>query len=54
MPISIRRVLRYRHHKPKNLAVVRINGDDIYLGRYDAPNSTPRMGDWTALQGDGS
>jgi integrase len=33
------RLPKYRHHKPKNLAVVRINGRDVYLGRYDSPES---------------
>jgi integrase len=30
---------KYRHYKPKNLAVVRIDGRDYYLGRYDSPES---------------
>jgi hypothetical protein len=30
---------KYRHYKPKNLAVVRSNGKDIYLGRYNSPES---------------
>jgi integrase len=30
---------KYRHYKPKNLAVVRIDGHDHYLGRYDSPES---------------
>jgi integrase len=29
----------YRHYKPKDLAVVRIDGKDIYLGKYDSPES---------------
>lgn len=29
----------YRHFKPKNLAVVRLNGHDEYLGKYDSPES---------------
>lgn len=29
----------YRHFKPKNLGVVRINGKDFYLGKYDSPES---------------
>src|SRR4051794_9681756 len=33
------RLPKYRHYKPKNLAVVRINGRDVYLGRYDSPES---------------
>jgi hypothetical protein len=30
---------KYRHYKPKGLAVVRIDGRDIYLGRYNSPES---------------
>ena len=26
---------KYRHFKPKNLGVVRIDGRDYYLGKYD-------------------
>ena len=33
------RTPKYRHYKPKNLGVVRINGHDQYLGRYDSPES---------------
>jgi integrase len=29
----------YRHHKPSHQAVVTIDGRDIYLGRYDSPES---------------
>ena len=30
---------KYRHHKARNLACVRISGKDIYLGRYGSPES---------------
>jgi integrase len=30
---------KYRHYKPKDLAVVRIDGRDHYLGPYDSPES---------------
>lgn len=30
---------QYRHYRPKNLGVVRIDGKDHYLGRYDSPES---------------
>jgi integrase len=30
---------KYRHYKPKNLAVVRIDGRDHYLGAYNSPGS---------------
>ena len=30
---------KYRHYKPKNLGVVRIDGRDIYLGKYGSPES---------------
>lgn len=29
----------YRHYKPKDLAVVRLNGQDHYLGKYNSPAS---------------
>ncbi len=29
-------VPQYRHFKPKNLAVVRIQGHDIYLGEFNS------------------
>ena len=31
-----RRIPKYRHYKPKDLGVVRINGIDEYLGKYDS------------------
>ena len=30
---------KYRHYQPKNLGVIRIDGKDHYLGRYDSPES---------------
>jgi integrase len=39
MPATTRHTPKYRHFKPKNLAVVRIDGHDHYLGRYDSPES---------------
>ena len=30
---------KYRHYRPKGLAVVRLSGRDIYLGKYDSPES---------------
>ena len=39
MPLSRQHLPKYRHYKPKNLAVVRIDGRDVYLGRYDSPES---------------
>lgn len=30
---------KYRHYKPKDLAVVRLDGRDVYLGKYDSPES---------------
>jgi integrase len=33
---------KYRHYKPKNLAVVRIDGRDHYLGTYNSPESWER------------
>lgn len=39
MSARCRRVPKYRHYKPKNLGVVRIDGQDFYLGPYDSPQS---------------
>ena len=39
MSVARRRVPKYRHYKPKNLAVVRVDGRDFYLGPYDSPQS---------------
>src|SRR4051794_20733357 len=39
MPSPSARLPKYRHYLPKNLAVVRIDGRDVYLGRYDSPES---------------
>src|SRR3954470_10845271 len=37
MPRS--RIPKYRHYKPKDLALVVLNGKQIYLGRYGSPES---------------
>jgi integrase len=41
---------KYRHYKPKDLAVVRIDGRDVYLGRYGSPESHEKyrrvVGEW--------
>lgn len=34
-----RRQPKYQHFKPRNLAKVRIDGRDIYLGKYESPES---------------
>jgi hypothetical protein len=39
MPKPPRRVPSYRHYTPKNLGVVRVNGQDQYLGPYNSPES---------------
>ena len=39
MPNQPRRIPRYRHYKPKDLGVVRIDGRDQYLGKYNSPES---------------
>jgi len=36
---SASRLPKYRHYKPKNLAVVRLDGKDHYLGKYDSEES---------------
>ncbi len=41
---------KYRHHKARNCAVVRIDGDDKYLGPYNSPESIEKynrlIGEW--------
>lgn len=39
MAVSVRRTPKYRHYKPKDLGVVRINGHDEYLGAYNSAES---------------
>jgi hypothetical protein len=46
------RLPKYRHHKPKDRAVVRIGGKDRYLGKYNSPESRERyrrlVAEWLA------
>ncbi len=46
------RIPKYRHYKPKNLAVVRLAGRDLYLGRYGSEGSKERyhrlVAEWLA------
>jgi len=42
MPSTPPRTPKYRHYKPKDLAVVRIDGKDHYLGKYGSPESHER------------
>jgi integrase len=39
MSASADRTPKYRHYKPKNLGVVRIDGRDFYLGKFGSPES---------------
>ena len=39
MSSSSVRIPKYTHFKPRDLARVRIDGRDIYLGKYDSPES---------------
>jgi len=39
MPYSSLHVPSYRHRKSRDLAVVTINGKDVYLGKYNSPES---------------
>jgi len=43
---------KYRHYRPKNLGVVRLNGRDFYLGEYNSPESHERyfrlVAEWLA------
>ena len=45
-----RKIPAYRLHKARNLAVVRIDGKDVYLGEYNSPESKARyeqvVADW--------
>ena len=47
-----RRDPKYRHHKARNLAVVRIDGKDHYLGRFGSEASRANyhrlLADWRA------
>lgn len=45
---------KYRHYKPKDLAVVRINGRDHYLGRYNSSESHERYHRFLAERAAGS
>ena len=50
--MSAKKVPSRRHHKPSGLAVVTLNGRDIYLGRHDDPESVERynrvVAEWMA------
>jgi len=52
MPNRSRRIPQYRHYKPKDLGVVRIDGKDEYLGKYNSPESWEkyhrRIAEWLA------
>src|SRR5262245_54934578 len=52
MPTKTSRIPKYRHFKPKNLAVVRLDGHDHYLGKFDSPESHERyhrlIAEWLA------
>jgi integrase len=39
MPVHLSRLPSYRLHKPSGLAVVSIGGRDLYLGKFDSPES---------------
>jgi integrase len=39
MPVQVPRLPKYRHYKPKDLAVVRLAGKDHYLGKYGSEQS---------------
>jgi integrase len=44
MPHATPKLPKYRHYKPKDLAVVRIDGRDVYLGKYNSPESWEKYG----------
>ena len=39
MPAETRRLTRSRRYKPKDLAVARIDGRDVYLGTFNSTES---------------
>lgn len=39
MPRGLRKIPSYRHQKSRNLAVVTLDGRDVYLGKFDSPES---------------
>ncbi len=39
MPPQQPRIPKYRHYRPKDLGVVRLDGRDIYLGAFNSPES---------------
>ena len=53
MPSKPRFAPKLRRYKPKNLAVVRLDGKDIYLGPYDAQESHEKyhrlIAEWFAV-----
>ena len=40
---NLARLPKYRHYKPKDLAVVRIDGRDHYLGRFGSEESKEKV-----------
>ena len=56
MPKKIR-VPKLRHYTPKNLAVVRLDGRDRYLGKYGSPESVEQyhrlIAEWLEAKADG-
>ena len=52
MPRRPKRIPKYRLHKPTGLAVVRLSGRDIYLGKHGSPSSHRRyeqaVSEWLA------
>ena len=53
MPSRTPHVPKYRHYKPKNLAVVRLDGRDVYLGPFNSPESREKyrriIAEWLAV-----
>lgn len=49
---TVSRLPKYRHYKPKDLAVVRLDGKDHYLGKYDSEESREKyrrlVAEWLA------
>jgi hypothetical protein len=56
MPKLTNRVPSYRHHKPSGLAVVTLNGRDVYLGKYKSAASRTEynrvIAEWMTVNGE--
>ena len=51
--MAAERIPSYRHHKPTDRARVTVNGQDIWLGKWNSPESKTKykrvIAEWLAL-----